>query len=595
MRYVTGLLLLSALLCALWLPQAGHAQAAPMVMSVAVQGLRNTPADAQKRVATITEPLVNKPYDAATVEDARKKIEDLGFFFTVTAVREPAEGGVRIVFTVVENKVISRVVFVGNKSFTVEQLQAMIQSRPGQVLNDPRVGQDQQAILEACAKAGYVYTELGPPTVTADPNDAEKLVLTFTIYEPTISEIRVEGVKKTRESVIRRFLEFHVGDVINLNETGPVARTVYGLRSLGIFAGVSITFDEPGTLPNTRVARLTITERSTGTASLGVTMNQVEGLTGFVSISENNLFGTLQRVSANVRFGGESGYQFSYTNPWIDPRRTSVTVNLYNFSTLREAFFSNQDNTVDFKEKRTGGDIAFSRPISRFTRLTLGFRSNTIKGTEDTTITDPDIRAALLTTNKVNSTSLGLARDTRDDALLPSRGSYSRIDSEFAGLGGTSFVKVSGQLRRYFNIRPDKRAAERRAQGKYPLPWVVATRLMVGTSSGMPPFLDQYQLGGSDTLRGYKQDRFPGENMALLNTELRVPVNETLGLVAFADLGDAWGGRFTPKFGDSSFTLRYGYGAGLRLILPAVGPLRLDYGINDEGKSEFTFAFGPTF
>jgi outer membrane protein insertion porin family len=114
---------------------------------------------------------------------------------------------------------------------------------------------------------------------------------------------------------------------------------------------------------------------------------------------------------------------------------------------------------------------------------------------------------------------------------------------------------------------------------------VLAARLLVGTTTGDAPYLEQFLIGGPDSLRGYRVDRFAGSHMAILNTELRFPLSSNLIGVGFVDVGDAWGGSIAadPFFqGDKSFTAHLGYGVGVRVQTP-VGPLRLDLGFSKEG------------
>jgi translocation and assembly module TamA len=54
---------------------------------------------------------------------------------------------------------------------------------------------------------------------------------------------------------------------------------------------------------------------------------------------------------------------------------------------------------------------------------------------------------------------------------------------------------------------------------------------------------------------------------------VRVRVTETIGLVAFVDVGAA----FTSRFPDFDDELRIGVGPGIRYFSP-IGPLRLDVG-----------------
>ena len=70
-----------------------------------------------------------------------------------------------------------------------------------------------------------------------------------------------------------------------------------------------------------------------------------------------------------------------------------------------------------------------------------------------------------------------------------------------------------------------------------------------------------------------------------------------VSVVAFGEVGDAWGGTSNAVFSDPgrSLKLRTTYGLGVRLNTP-LGPLRLDYGIgNGEDKGRFSFGFGASF
>ncbi len=91
-------------------------------------------------------------------------------------------------------------------------------------------------------------------------------------------------------------------------------------------------------------------------------------------------------------------------------------------------------------------------------------------------------------------------------------------------------------------------------------------------------------MGGARSLRGYEQDRFRGESVALFNAEYRYGLSKSLTLVGFMDAGDAFGGVFrteVPGFdigaNDQNLNVHVGVGFGIRAITP-MGPLRLDFG-----------------
>jgi outer membrane protein insertion porin family len=121
-------------------------------------------------------------------------------------------------------------------------------------------------------------------------------------------------------------------------------------------------------------------------------------------------------------------------------------------------------------------------------------------------------------------------------------------------------------------------------------------RLYAGKAFGKLPFFEQFFLGGAETLRGYPEDRFWGENIALLSVEYRAPLAQNLVGVVFVDAGDAWGGRYgtiNDFTQHSSFKPQVGAGIGIRVRTP-IGPLRLDYGFGSEGARTH-FSIGNIF
>jgi outer membrane protein insertion porin family len=172
---------------------------------------------------------------------------------------------------------------------------------------------------------------------------------------------------------------------------------------------------------------------------------------------------------------------------------------------------------------------------------------------------------------KVRSFTLAGVTDTRDDMYNPRRGAYQQLSMEVAGaFGGARFRKYTTDHRRYVTVRRQN---------------VFAMRLLAGTISGDAPYLEQFLIGGSESLRGYRPDRFAGSHMAIMNAEYRFPLGKSLMGVLFTDVGDAWGGAIAsdPFFqGDESFTAHVGYGAGVRVQTP-IGPLRLDLGFSEDG------------
>lgn len=562
-------------------PALAQAPAAPQtIREIVIRGAEHVPADSLQSAQKKLKSQVGQPLDRVTVQADLETLMESGWFLQVTPRTEPVDNGVRLVFAVTENPVITKIAFSGNEALSEAQLTEVVKSKVGAVLNRAQVTEDALAIRTLYAKKGYIFADV----VDLDINPRTG-ILTFVIFEPRISEIRIEGNKKTKDYVIRRELLFKPSEPYNEIK---VHDSLQALDQLGIFQEVS-RIPEPGDQPGSIIVTVRVVERRTGLASLGLGTSNTEGIIYFLDVADQNVGGSGQRVSARVQGGQDSSYSLSYTNPYIDTKHTSVTVNLYDRTVLRQAVQVNQ--TYLYNDKRSGGDITLGRPVARATRAYVTLRSNRVRANpEDNNAVPP----SLLTGADVRSIGLSAIRDTRDSFFNPTRNAYLAAGVEVAGFGGANFTKFTAEGRKYWPVYTRKQTETEKRANKAPTPWVLASRLSLGTISGAPPFLDQFLVGGADTLRGFPEDRFPGENQLLLNSELRVPVTEALQLVAFVDTGTAWRGAFAQQFGNENLKLHTGYGFGLRIQTP-IGPIRVDYGINTEGGNEIHFGVGPTF
>ncbi|MCP4050321.1 MAG: BamA/TamA family outer membrane protein [bacterium] len=99
-------------------------------------------------------------------------------------------------------------------------------------------------------------------------------------------------------------------------------------------------------------------------------------------------------------------------------------------------------------------------------------------------------------------------------------------------------------------------------------------------------------IGGSSTVRGY-DDMTPfayGTKRVIASIEYRFLFNDMFQGIIFIDAGNATSGKIQDL---SKF--RIGKGIGTRLIIPGIGPLRLDFGVDDSGVSRIHFNIGQTF
>jgi outer membrane protein insertion porin family len=151
--------------------------------------------------------------DNAAIDDGLKALIETGLFQDVQISRP----GGRIVVTVIENPVINRVAFEGNKKIKDEQLSAEVQSKPRGTLSRPMVQSDAQRIVEIYRHSGR-YDVRVDPQIIEQPNNRVDLIFTITEGAKTsvksiefvgnnyYSSYRLKDIIKTHESNLLSFL-----------------------------------------------------------------------------------------------------------------------------------------------------------------------------------------------------------------------------------------------------------------------------------------------------------------------------------------------------------------------------------------------------
>jgi outer membrane protein insertion porin family len=184
--------------------------AAQTVQSIEVEGNRRVEIET---IRSYFKPGPGGVLDQGAIDDGLKALIQTGLFQDVRISRERG----KILVTVVENPVIGRIAFEGNKKVKDDQLTAEIQSKPRGTFSRPMVQSDAQRIAEIYRHSGR-YDVSVTPEIIEQPNNRVDLV--FTILEgpktgiksiefignQVYSSYRLRDIIKTRESNLLSFL-----------------------------------------------------------------------------------------------------------------------------------------------------------------------------------------------------------------------------------------------------------------------------------------------------------------------------------------------------------------------------------------------------
>ncbi len=196
--------LIAAVLVAILLsaaPLDGHAQT---ISDIRVEGTQRIDPE------TVRSYLLVRPGDALDAEGLDRALKALfatGLFADVTLKRE----GTVLVAEVVENPIINRIQFEGNRRVKDETLNQEVQLRSRQVYTRTKVQNDVKRILDLYRRSGRFAASVEPKVIQLPQNRVD---LVFEIAEGDVT-----GVNKIAFVGNQRFSEGRLRDVINTKES----------------------------------------------------------------------------------------------------------------------------------------------------------------------------------------------------------------------------------------------------------------------------------------------------------------------------------------------------------------------------------------
>ncbi|MDX2098007.1 MAG: BamA/TamA family outer membrane protein [Leptolyngbyaceae cyanobacterium bins.59] len=588
----------------------GEVEPRVLVAEVAVSGVEGTLLDEVYRV------IRTRPGRTATRTELQEDINAIfntGFFANVRAVPEDTPLGVRVTFEVRANPALNSVRIEGNQVLPQSVVDNIFKAQYGQILNLRRFQEGIREVNKWYQDNGYVLAQ-----VTDAPQVTDNGVVTLQVAEGVVEDIQVRFLNKegdetddkgqpiqgrTRSFIVTREFTIKPGTVFNRTQAERDLQRVFGL---GIFEDVRLSLS-PGQDPRKVVVVANVIERNSGSLAAGLGISSASGLFGTVSYQEQNLGGNNQKLGAEIQVGErELLFDLNFTDPWIagDPFRTSYTVNLFNRRSLSLVFDGGKQEVrlpggdrprID----RLGGGISFTRPLEGGWVASLGAQYQRISVRDvNRNIARFDERGNPLSFSRTGIDDLftvqfGAVQDRRNDPLRPTSGSFLRLGTEQSiplGSGSIFLNRLRGSYSYYIPVRYINFSDG---------PQAFAFNIQAGAAIGDLPPYEAFALGGSNSVRGYDEGALgSARNFIQATAEYRFPIFSIVGGALFFDaatdfgtgssvLGNPAGIRRKPGSG-------FGYGLGVRIQSP-LGPIRVDYGISDEGSGRIHFGIGERF
>jgi len=547
---------------------------------------------------------VGQPYVQETLNKDRETLMSMGFFKAVDvrpSLEDSATNKWKVYVDVAEFDIVKEIRITGNTVFSTEDIMKVVTIKTDQPFNLSDQKPTGSAIEKMYRDKGYFGAVEQLEPLEDSPN-----TVSIVIREMTINEIKWTGNTRTQDRVLRRLIESKPGQVFNEQRWIEDLQRMFSTQW---FEKINPT---DSTAPDGYAIDLGIelTEARTGNIVFGATVDPRNGLGGQIRLIDTNFRGTGQTVGINasqaVNGGDSTSLDIEYANPYMDSRGTAFNVSVFSHVLYR---FLSDSFTVSgsgerYTERRTGGAMSLSRPVGDRVNASIGVRFEGIR-TTDLNVANP--QSYVRQDGTLLTLQGGILRNRRDIDLDPARGDWlsltvepgfaniTSIGGAVAGdpgaLGNQTFVRSAIEWRGYWSPQGPRTVKEIDAARR-----VIAVRFKYGHITGKVPFYEQFFAGGGSTVRGYQDDRFWGKQLALFSAEYRHPIQKSFNIIGFVDYGGAWGGFGTVNNFDQSsrFKLHLGYGLGFSFKTP-LGPIRLDFGFGDKGRSRTHFQIGTSF
>jgi outer membrane protein insertion porin family len=498
---------------------------------------------------------------------------------------------------------------------------------------------EEMSISSIYNNSGYLMSQIEPAEIVVGPDSLDLEIRIFEGKPFTINEVGISGNKSVDDEVIRRELSVRPGELYNRALLMQTMRTLMGMGH----------FDEQAIIPDVQPisdelvnVNWPLQEKAsdqfniaggwgsgTFVGSIGVTLN---------NLSVRNFFkkgawrpypsGQNQKLSISGQTNGTyyKALSLSFTDPWLGGRRpNSFTLSGY-ISEQNNAYYVWQSATMYYRSIGVFAGLGkrLQWPDPYFTLYgELGYQRYSLRGWNSFILSD----------GVANTLSLKLVLQR------------SSVDAPFFSRSGSEF-SVSVQATPPFSLWDGKNYADPNLsdQDRYRWiefhKWILKGRwffpltrnqnlvLMLGAEMGylgnynkdkVSPF-ERFEIGGDGmtgyniygvdiiALRGYDDGALDPSNYYSVAynkyvMELRYPVvlrpNSSIYVLGFLEGGSGFNSweEFSP------FKIKRSAGVGVRLFLPVVGMLGIDwgwgfdpaYGHTERSGSQFHFVLGQQF
>jgi outer membrane protein insertion porin family len=472
-----------------------------------------------------------------------------------------------------ERFVVSAVRLEGNYLGREDEFKSLITIKPGAAYNADQVAETTKAFNEYFGTFGFAFARVeATPVVDRKTNLVSFVLQADPSRRAYVRRINIAGNNRTRDEVLRReFRQFESSWYDGEN----IRRSRDRVDRLGYFTNVTVDTQEVPNAPDQVDLTMTVGEKPTGNLQLGAGYSSGDKLSIMAGIRQENFLGSGNYLGLEVNTS-KSNRQLvvSTTDPYFTADGVSRTIDVFTRTTKPL-----DGQMGDYSLATNGASLRFGVPFTETDTVYLGVGFESLHIREGSGM--PALWSLQVANYGAKSTSVpltvGWSRDTRDSALVPTRGLYQRVNGDWGIAADIRYLRATYQIQQYIPLNKQ---------------FTIGLNGELGWGAGLsgqlfPVFKNSYS-GGLGSVRGFEQgslgptddstgSAIGGPKKITLNAEFIAPFpgagnDRTLRMFAFVDAGNV----FKESANYSLAELRASTGVGISWISP-VGPLRLAF------------------
>ncbi|WP_414565964.1 MULTISPECIES: BamA/TamA family outer membrane protein [unclassified Anabaena] len=560
----------------------------------------------QQIVRQVVKTKVGRDTSQSQLQQDVAAILETGLFTSANVSSSTTPAGLNVVYQV-QPVIVRSLQLSGAKALTYPVAQERFQSQIGKPISPEGLKQVVQQIDQWYADNGYQLANV----LSILPN--RQGVLTVNVAEGLVGDIKFRFIGedgktvdsqgqpvagRTKPDFLQQQLQLQPGQIYQENTVREDVQRLYGT---GLFQTVNVNLEGDA---NKVDVVYDLKEMGARAVNVGGSYNADLGLLGTLSYQDQNIGGINDNLAVSLGVSRRDvQFDTKFTSPYrsTEPDRLGYSINTFR----RREISSTLDNSVPLpngdqaREGQIGASFSLQQPLDDWnTSLGLNYTRTSIRDRQGNISPVDELGNRLSASgtgiDDLATVSFTASQDKRDNIFNPTQGSLVSLSAEQSLPIGQGNISMNRLTANYSQYVPVKLFNTNNTQSQ-----VFAVNFQAGTVLGDLPPYESFNLGGSNSVRGYESGEVgSARTYVLASAEYRFPIIPVLGGVVFADfasdlgsgdtvIGDPAGVRGKPGNG-------FGYGAGVRIDSP-LGLIRADYGINDQGESRVHLGIGQRF